>query len=294
VTSVLLTGAAGMIGSAVLQELESSGVSVWTTDRRSLDRPQHLVADLNDPDAVARLTEIDYDAVVHLSGAVAGDPYDLFTSNVLGTVRLLDGLPHSSLIVMAGSAAEYGPGEGEPISESDPLRPISPYGWAKVAQSSVARSIAARRDHRLSIVRPFNVVAPDLPATTALGNMRRQLTAAEAGATLVVGRLDIERDYVSARFVASVICAITSDAEPPEVANVCSGIGIQLGEILDAMIDLTDLSVSVVSDPHLATLPAPTSVIGDPLPVADRYGLEFRPDATSIAQTALGHTTGEL
>ena len=280
-----------MIGSVVLRELESSGVSVWTTDRRSLDRPQHVVADLNDPNAVTRLVETDCDAVIHLSGAVAGDPYDLFTSNVLATVRLLDGLPRGSRIVMAGSAAEYGEGEGKAISESHPLRPVSPYGWAKVAQSSVAQSIAGRRDHQLTIVRPFNVVAPDLPATTALGNMRSQLTGPNTDGTISVGRLDVVRDYVSVDFVASVFCAAAVDPNGPPVLNACSGVGLRLHDVLDAMIEILGVDVSVTADPGLANLSAASIVVGDPAATVDRYGIASRPDASSIAGVALGVTT---
>ena len=290
-TSILLTGAAGMIGSVVLRELESSGVSVWTTDRRSLDRPQHVVADLNDPNAVARLVETSYDAVIHLSGAVAGDPYDLFTSNALGSVRLLDGLPRGSRIVMAGSAAEYGEGEGKPISESHPLRPVSPYGWAKVAQSSVAQSIADRRDHQLTIVRPFNVVAPDLPATTALGNMRAQLAGTNTDGTISVGRLDVVRDYVPVDFVASVFRVAAADPNGPPVLNACSGIGLRLHDVLDAMIEILGVDVAVAADPDLANLSAASIVVGDPAATVERYRIGIRPDASSIAAVALGVTT---
>jgi nucleoside-diphosphate-sugar epimerase len=289
--SILLTGAAGMIGSVVLRDLEARGLSVWTTDLRPLERQQHVIADLSAPDEVARLTEIDFDAVIHLSGVLAGHPSDLFTSNVLGTVRLLDGLPRSSRIVMAGSAAEYGPGEGNPISESDPLRPVSPYGWAKVAQSSVARSIADRRGHHLTVVRPFNVAAPGLPTTTALGNMRAQLGGADPGGAISVGRLDVIRDYVPVDFVASVISATAADPSAPSAVNACSGIGLQLHDVLDAMIALLDIEIEIAADPHLAQLSAAPVVIGNPSVAADLYGLATRPDASSIARLALGIPT---
>ncbi len=291
-TSILLTGAAGMIGSVVLRRLEANGASVWTTDLRPLDREQHITADLNDPSAVRSVVEPGFDAVIHLSGAVGGSLDGLFTSNVLGTTRLLDALPDGSRVVVAGSAAEYGAGEGDPISEGDPLRPVSPYGWAKAAQSSIASSIAADRGHRLTVVRPFNVVGPNLPSTTAVGNMRKQLIAADSGTEVVVGRLDIVRDYVAVDFVASVFCDVAVDPDGPQVLNACSGVGILLHDVLDAMIAMLGIDVDVKSDPHLAGLSAASIVVGNPRIAIDRYGLETRPDAQEIARVALGHTSG--
>lgn len=282
-STVLLTGAAGLIGTAVLRDLEGAGAVVWTTDRRPLDRERHIVADLEDPAAVERLAGVDPDVTVHLSGAVAGSADDLFNSNVLGTVRLLDALPPGSRVVQAGSAAEYGAGDGGLIAESEPPRPVSPYGWAKVAQTAAGRSIAERKRHRLCVVRPFNVVGPHLPATTALGNMRRQIETAAPGGQVVVGRLDVVRDYVPVDFVAAVFVAAAADPDPPEAINACSGIGIELGDVLEAMIAMRGVGVTVTLDPELAGMSAASVVVGDASTARARYGLEIHPEARDVA-----------
>ena len=193
---------------------------------------------------------------------------------------------------MAGSAAEYGSGDGAPISEGDPLNPVSAYGWAKTAQSAVASSIAAEQGHRLTVVRPFNVFGSRLPPTTALGNMRRQLTSATAGSAIEVGRLDIVRDYVPVDFVASVFCEAAADPNGPSAINACSGVGVLLQDVLNEMIALLDLDIEVKLDPLLAGLSAASTVIGDPAVAIDRYGLEVRPDAHVVARVVLGDTTG--
>ncbi len=287
-TTILLTGAAGLIGTAVLRHLEGAGAVVWTTDRRPLDRELHIVADLEDPAAVERLVGVDPEVTVHLSGAVAGFADDLFNSNVLGTVRLLDALQPGSRVVQAGSAAEYGAGDGGLIAESEPPRPVSPYGWAKVAQTAAGRSIAERRGHQLCVVRPFNVVGPHLPPTTALGNMRNQIEAGEPGGQVVVGRLDVVRDYVPVEFVAAVFAAAAVDPDPPAVLNACSGVGIELGDVLEAMIAARGVGLTVTPDPELAGMSAASVVVGDASAARTRYGLAITPDAGDVAAYVLG------
>lgn len=289
-TKILVTGASGSIGSALLPVLDDAGVDVWTVDRRPLDRSQHTVADLEDPASVQSLVGFGPDSVVHLAGALGSDVDQLFRANVLGTVNLLEALAPGTSVVVAGSAAEYGSGHGVPLSESDPLRPVSPYGWSKVAQSTVATAISERRSHRLTLVRPFNVVSSTPPVATALGNMRRQLEAQHDGRQVAVetGRLDVVRDYVPIAFVATVLGAIAQDAESTGTFNICSGVGLELGGILEAMGSIFNVDIVAKPDPALVALPAASIVTGDPSLLLDRFGLSVKPTEHSIAMLALG------
>lgn len=287
---VLVTGASGAIGRALIPVLDQVGIDVWTTDRLPLDREQHIVVDLEDPESVTPLADIAPDGVVHLAGVLGGDISQLFPANVLGTINLLESMAPGTRVVVAGSAAEYGEGQGVPLSESDPLRPVNAYGWSKVAQTTISSVIAGRRSLQLTVVRPFNIISPQPPPTTALGNMRRQLVAAgdERNATVVTGRLDVVRDYVSIDFVATVLATAIQDAESVGTFNACSGVGVELGTILHAMGELIGVETIAEPDPHLVSLPAASIVTGNPEKLAARFGLGVQPDAKSIASLVLG------
>jgi GDP-4-dehydro-6-deoxy-D-mannose reductase len=125
-----------------------------------------------------------------------------------------------------------------------------------------------------------------------LGNMASQLRNAVGEIEIKVGRLDVVRDYVSLPFVATVFAAVAADIAAPAVVNACSGVGLELGSILDAMIDLSGADATVVSDPDLVALPAPPAVVGDPAMVIDRYGLRLRFDAESVARMVLALPSG--
>lgn len=280
-----MTGAAGMIGSAVVRYLESDGHEVITTDRVAADRAPHVVIDLATEDPTGALRGLEADAVIHLAGAVAGDLHTLVAANVLATTHLLEALPGGTRIVSAGSAAEYGAGDGSRLTETSPLAPLSPYGWSKAVQSTAASLIARQRGHRLSVVRPFNVVGPHLPPTTALGNIRRQLRSGDT--PIRVGNLDVVRDYVTVAFVAAVFAETAKDDLGPEVIHAASGTGIRLGDVLASMIDLTDTDPEIAQDRELASLPAAPAVIGDPRMAAERYDLSCDIDAPTVARSVL-------
>lgn len=287
---VLVTGASGAIGTALLPHLDAAHLDVWTVDLRPLDRNQHLVVDLEDPGSVQSVGEMRPDAVVHLAGALGSDVDQLFRANVLGTVNLLSLLAQGTRVIVTGSAAEYGEGQGTPLAETDSLRPVNPYGWSKVAQTTIASAIAERRSLELTVVRPFNIVSADLPATTALGNMLRQVRGNGDASSAVIrtGRLDIVRDYVPLEFVAHVLSTLVHEPESTGTFNICSGVGIKLGDILGAMGKALSVEIVADPDPTLISLPAPSIVTGDPTRLADRFELTVRPTSKSIAALVLG------
>ena len=283
---VLLTGAGGLIGRELLPALAAAGFEVFPASRAG--------GDLADP-AVCRelLLRLQPDAVVHLAGGARGDRGALYRSNVLPTVHLLeetDGLVSAPYFVVFGSAAEYGALEG-PIAEDAPLRPLTEYGRAKAAQTALAVAIAAERGLPLTVVRPFNVVAPGLPTSSALGNLRAQLMVSRTGGDeprrVVCGRLDVVRDFVPIDAVVEAVLALLRSPAPGATINLCSGIGLDLESILRAMARRAGASLEIVVDEALARLPAAPSVIGDPTLMRDVLGVSPAVCADSLARILL-------
>ena len=143
-------------------------------------------------------------------------------------------------------------------------------------------------DLRLCIVRPFNIVSPDLPSTFALGNMRVQLLA-EKGRHRVVrcGRLDVVRDFVPLGFVLEVLVRLLDLEKWPEILNVCSGVGIELESVLHAMADELDVDVSTVPVPELVAIPSASRIVGDAT-LLRALGLVCEPTARSLGCLLVG------
>jgi nucleoside-diphosphate-sugar epimerase len=237
------------------------------------------------------IAEIEPDAVVQMTGGVSSDPTRLVEINLIPTINLIRALASSApsaALFISGSAAEYGTvGEG-PVSEASPLHPVSPYGWVKLVETSTARELARLDGLRMTVVRPFNPVTPDLPRSTALGNFRAQVLAGE-GATrrVVCGRIDIVRDYVTGRFIGETVAELV-ESPPGGVVNICSGVGLRLDDVMYAAARLLGVELVLDQDEQLASLPAPASIIGDPARLYSLVETRPEPNGEALAASLLG------
>ncbi len=283
---LLVTGATGLIGRELMQALSSHPGS-WQV--HTAGRP-----DLSGPDeALALVERVQPAAVVHLAGGTSPDRHELYENNVLSTVNLMNAVgrqPRPACCIVFGSAAEYGDTPESPIGEDAPLRPVSEYGRAKVAETTLAESLSRARGIPLTVLRPFNVVSPRLPASTALGNMRRQLldSDGETERTVTCGRLDLVRDYVPVAAVVAVTLHLLAAPLPGRILNVCSGVGISLGSILDAMAGRLGVSLRIEQSPELLGIPAAPRVLGDPGRLFQATGLRVEVTAESLAGILVG------
>lgn len=145
---VLVTGAAGYIGSIVTERLVNHGHQVIAADNlqsghRQSVHPQAIFeqGDLLDADWLKHLfKQHPIDAVFHLAAeslidVSIKDPGRFFRSNVSGGINLLDALVVAGVkrLVISSTAAVYGEPKQVPITEDHPLVPVNAYGESKLA-----------------------------------------------------------------------------------------------------------------------------------------------------------------
>ena len=200
---VLVTGAAGFIGSTLVDRLLEEGREVVGLDSfdpfypeaeklRNLESARRHAcfrlerADIRDADAVERIFAAgDFDAVVHLA-ALAGvrpsleRPAVYADVNVRGTAVLLEAAARRSgaHFVFASSSSVYGEREAGPFHESDPVvRPVSPYAATKRAGELLAHSFHHAHGLSVTCVRIFTAYGPrqrpDLAIRSFAEHMRR-------------------------------------------------------------------------------------------------------------------------
>jgi len=183
---VLVTGAAGFIGSATAQRLLDRGDEVWGLDnlneyyevslkRARLARLQthgsfrFVLMDLADQDAMAKLFAVErFERVVHL-GAQAGvrysvkAPHAYIESNIVGTLNVLEGCRHNEVahLVYASSSSVYGAGTQLPYSVHEPAsHPVSLYAATKRANELMAHSYSSLFALPTTGLRFFTVYGP--------------------------------------------------------------------------------------------------------------------------------------
>lgn len=267
--SVVVTGAAGFVGSALVAELRRRGHRVVAMDRRPVAVPPAdveallpLTGDLLDRDALADAAFETADAVIHLAGCpgVRDTAADVEArrarDNVAATARVLAAVPAEVPLVVASSSSVYGGSTGAPSRESDRLAPRGGYARSKVeVEALCARRAAA--GGRVTVVRPFTVVGEGQRPDMALV---RWLRAAEAGRPLeVFGSLERTRDLTDVRGVAAVLGALAEGAHVPGgVLNIGTGRPHTLAEVVAAVAEVTGRDVRTVVTPAAAVEPADT------------------------------------
>lgn len=269
---LVVTGAEGFLGGHVTELAQEAGHQCLGLVHSEPGPAQQRV-ELLDTGATAEVVRgAGPGAVIHLAGVAQRRAVELeravreevaMARNVLEAVT---GLRHERPVLFVGSAAEYGDPGPEPVREDREPAPLSAYGRAKAAAfHAVMGSRAGPAAHPLW-ARPFNLLGPGQGPAGPVANWARQLAGAGAGKLeLRVGSLDVVRDFLHVRDAARALVALAvGEAPAGTVVNVCSGVGVRLGDALDELVSLSGREVSVREDPGLVSPDAPPVVVGDP------------------------------
>jgi UDP-glucose 4-epimerase len=169
---ILVTGGAGYVGSVSVESFLAAGHDVTVLDDLSTGHrgavapgAQLVVGSYGDTAAVKALLERNrVEAVLHcgaksLVPESMADPAKYYRENVAGGVGLLEAMRLTGVkrIVFSSTAATYGMPERTPIQESDPVRPINPYGETKRTVESAINWYGQAYGLRSVILRYFNV-----------------------------------------------------------------------------------------------------------------------------------------
>jgi UDP-glucose 4-epimerase len=242
---VLLSGAAGFVGGAVLARLTALGHDVLTLGRSvppGVEDGRHLAADLAEPESVYRHREAlgQIEAVAHLGGEVpsaadpvADAPLRSIRVNVAGTVHLLAALPPLLAgFCYASTADVYGSPAALPIREDQLPRPATYYAASKLAAEVLLGVWSARAGVPLAVLRVAHVYGPGDTSAKAIPSFLRACLHGQR--PVVRGDGSDVRDHVYVDDVAdAVVRAVEQRAAG--VFNIASGSGTSIRELLAAV-----------------------------------------------------------
>ncbi len=254
ITTALVTGAAGFIGSHLVDRLLAAGAAVTGLDNFDPFYPParkraNLAAALAHPRFT--LVEADilhppslpgpFDVVFHLAARPGvrpsiADPHAFYATNLSGTQNVIDlarrlAIPH---IVFASSSSVYGINPVTPWREDAALRPISPYAVSKVAAEALGHAAAHLHGLRFTALRLFSVYGPRQRPDLAIHKFARLILAGQP--VPVFGDGSARRDYT---YVDDIVDGLLAAAAYPgglfEVFNLGTHRMVSTNELLAAL-----------------------------------------------------------
>ena len=320
---ILITGASGFAGGHLCRGLLAAGATVMGAGLPTAamseardpfpDAPSgrwsFRETDLVEPGAAADLlAAFRPTGIFHLAAQASAarsfpEPARTFETNVGGTLSLLealrdlppDGRPR---LVCAGSADEYGlPETDAPLDEAARLRPVSPYGVSKAAQTLLCVQYHLSYGLDVVVARPFPHTGPGQSPAFVFPSFARQILEIRTGASppiLRVGNLEARRDYLHVDDVVSAYAALMDSGRPGEIYNICSGIGHTIAEGLDMLLSAAGTEIPIERDPdRYRPLDVPC-LLGDNRKIRDATGWRPRRDLDSALAELLEWTKENL
>lgn len=271
---ILITGVSGFVGSHLAEHLltqgkhEIFGSIKWRSDRKNIlhiqDKLKLCECDIRDAFAMNTLiSDIKPDWIFHLAAQSYVPfswraPQETLTTNIIGEVNLFEAVRQAGidpLIHIAGSSEEYGMVYSEeiPIKESNPLRPLSPYGVSKVAQDLLGFQYFKSYGLKIVRTRAFNHTGPRRGVVFATSNFAKQIIEIKEGRrkpVMYVGNLEAVRDFLDVRDVARAYALALEKGTPGEVYVIASGKGTKIKEMLEKLIAIAQIEVEIRKDPE--------------------------------------------
>lgn len=245
---ILLTGAAGFIGSNILKALNAQGredilcVDDLTDGRKVANlagTKYEYYCDWRDI-GKGKTREFTLDAVIHqgaISDTTGANGREMMLANYSFSIDLLDlASKFNAPFIYASSAAVYGRGTSAPFKEDKPASNLtSPYAYSKLAFDEYAmkhRRVAtgdpvySYRNHKIVGLRYFNVYGPGEAHKGKMASVAYQLiqqVKAGQDGTLFDGSKDIFRDFVYIDDVVQVVLWAMEKEAPAGIYNVGTG-----------------------------------------------------------------------
>lgn len=262
---VLVTGGAGFIGSALIEELSREGCRVFVVDNLSSGSRKHapipddrfFKADILDPSSLAAVVRrvapvwAIHLAAIHFIPYCNAHPYESSSINLQGTLNVLDalrGVPSVEKVFFASTAAVYADSP-TPVGETSQAGALDIYGLTKLVGERLMREFELATKVPCVIGRLFNAYGPRETNPHLIPEILRQVQDGQRA--LQLGNIATRRDYIHTSDMARAIFLLMQREAPGvEVFNIGTGNSYTASDVVQYFERAADctFNITVASD----------------------------------------------
>ena len=239
----LVTGGAGFVGSAIVQNLIDHHHHVWVIDNLSTGYLSNIPAeaifikgDCSDTGTISKLKNQNFDAILHIAGQSSGeisfeDPVYDINSNTISTLLLLQYAvkTHCKRFLYASTMSVYGQQENKIcFSENDRTNPLSFYAVGKLASEEYLKIYSRTYGIDFTVLRYFNIYGPGQNLDNLKQGMisiyLRQLLDPAFENISIKGSVERFRDFIFIDDIVAITIAFINQANTfNQIINIGTG-----------------------------------------------------------------------
>lgn len=276
-TRIVVLGGDGWFGNKVHQFFGDDSIAIPGSKVRAL-----LSSNSSQKALISLLKETDDTKIINCIGSRYGNLSQMQSANIDVPIKISEiALSLKLYLCHIGSAAEYGVcAMGSRLSESSIASPTTAYG-----KSKLTGSLKVLENSTSLVLRVFNVVHSNLPATNPLVDIQLKVHSAPLHSEAIkLLNAFTTRDYISLGYTLNTLKFVLSN-RTTGILNVCSGTPIQLGDIAREIARRVKCSVIVTSELNDQR----DYVVGDSTKLQSVTGLYEEANLSKVVDWLAGH-----
>lgn len=288
----LVTGAGGMVGSHMVEQLFNRGdevIGIWHKNKKNIEQVEvpvtfiqcdlrygqgidQIIMDFL-PDEIYHLAAQSYPTVSWVS------PSETIDVNICGTIAVFEAIKkarkyidadYDPMVVVACSSAEYGEtlnrleGNEVYVKETAELLPLHPYGVSKVGQDLLSFQYYMNDSIRCIRARIFNSTGTRKVNDVTSDFTKRAIQAEQSGThVLRVGNLETKRAIMDQRDLVNALMMLANNGKAGDVYNISSEYVYQMSDIIKMIEKEIGFSFDIEVDPSLIRPTDERIIVGD-------------------------------
>lgn len=241
-STVLVTGANGFIGTELVSTLKKQGYNILEFNSSH--------GDVALQDFVEYYKNIEINHVFHLASQTYVpdswvNPLKFYKTSVLGTGQILELCRNRKIPLTFVSAYLYGQPEVLPIKENSKIKPNNPYAHSKYLAEDMCKFYSEYYDVKVIIARPFNIYGKNQKEMFLIPHIINQALIKD---TIKVKDLAPKRDYI---YITDLISGLIKTLETKKqfcIYNFGSGSELSVGEIIEIVQEVVGTKKEVISE----------------------------------------------